>query len=196
MGLTPVPPGHLATVVTSLEQRERPTFAAPLADSDGLAFGRWAAPAPAAYRALFLRVGAPWLWFSRLLLDDDELAAALARSEVYAPVTQDGERVGLVELTRDGPVCELVYFAWAPEWIGRGVGGWLMDRALRVAWTADTTRVWLHSCTLDHPAALLFYRRHGFRDFARAVEVFADPRLIDCVPRDAAPQVPLLSHSR
>ena len=53
-------------------------------------------------------------------------------------------------------------------------------------------RVWLHTCTLDHPSALGFYRAQGFVPFARAIETFADPRLLGLMPREAAPQIPLL----
>ena len=68
---------------------------------------------------------------------------------------------------------------------------WLMAHALRLAWgRAGTRRVWVHTCTLDHPGALAFYARHGFRPFARAVETFADPRLAGLLPRDCAPPHP------
>jgi hypothetical protein len=52
--------------------------------------------------------------------------------------------------------------------------------------------MWVHTCTLDHPGALGFYRRNGFAPFARAIETFADPRLLGILPRDAAPHAPLI----
>ena len=58
--------------------------------------------------------------------------------------------------------CELSYFGLVPELTGKGNGGWLMARALGLAWRKSVARVWVHTCTLDHPAALGFYRRHGF----------------------------------
>ena len=53
-------------------------------------------------------------------------------------------------------------------------------------------RVWLHTCTFDHPAALAFYQRSGFRPFRRQVEVVNDPRLDGTVPRDVARHVPVI----
>ncbi len=53
-------------------------------------------------------------------------------------------------------------------------------------------RVWLHTCSFDHPAAVRFYRRHGFRGFKFAIEVSDDPRLAGFLPEDAAPHVPLI----
>jgi hypothetical protein len=52
--------------------------------------------------------------------------------------------------------------------------------------------VWVHTCTLDHPAALGFYIKSGFTPFHRAIETFADPRLDGTLPVDAAPHVPSL----
>jgi hypothetical protein len=54
------------------------------------------------------------------------------------------------------------------------------------------SRVHVHTCTLDHPAALAAYIRAGFRPYKRAIERFTDPRLTGILPADAAPQVPLL----
>ncbi|MBV8196845.1 MAG: GNAT family N-acetyltransferase, partial [Candidatus Eremiobacteraeota bacterium] len=53
-------------------------------------------------------------------------------------------------------------------------------------------RFWLHTCNLDHPNALAFYKRSGFVPFKREIEVYDDPRIIGIVPKDTAPQVPIL----
>ena len=193
MPLTPVAPGQLAAIVTSLEMTERPAPAPP--SRAPLRLERWMNVDLERYRALFRAVGEPWLWFSRLALDDATLAA-IVRSpdvQVHAVTRYDGTPVGLLELDfRESGQTELAFFGLIPEMTGRGLGNWLMAHAIRLAWTPDTRRVWVHTCTLDSPAALGFYQRHGFRPFARAIETFADPRLIGLLPRDAAPHVPLL----
>ena len=196
MPLTPVPPGQIATIVTSLEMtsppRPRPMPPSPLR------LQRWASPDPAKYRALFRRVGEPWLWFSRLLMDDHELKAIIGdpNVEVYAVADPRGIEVGILELDfREPAAAELSFFGLVPELAGKGHGRWLMAHALQLAWRKHVTRVWVHSCTLDHPSALGFYRAQGFMPFARDVEIFADPRLAGVLPRDAAPHVPLLDPS-
>jgi GNAT superfamily N-acetyltransferase len=88
--------------------------------------------------------------------------------------------------------CELSYFGLVPEVTGKGNGGWLMGHALALAWRAGVERVWVHTCTLDHPAALGFYQRHGFVPYKRMVETFDDPRVTGLIPAEAAPQIPLL----
>jgi hypothetical protein len=53
-------------------------------------------------------------------------------------------------------------------------------------------RVQVHTCSLDHPAALPAYLRAGFVAQRRAFESFPDPRLAGLLPRDVAPQIPLI----
>jgi GNAT superfamily N-acetyltransferase len=191
--LTPVAPGELAAIVTSLEMWERPK-PRPLPASP-LRLLRWKEPRASAYRTLFNRVGAPWLWFSRLLLDDAGLEAIIRDPavEISAVVDRNGIEIGLLELDfRVDGECEIAFFGLVPELAGKGHGNWLMAQALASGWRKDVVRMWVHTCTLDHPGALGFYRRHGFVPFAQAIETFADPRLLAILPREAAPQVPLI----
>ncbi len=193
MALTPVEPGMVATVVTHLEMRERPR-PAPIPPAP-LRLVPWKQPDIAAYRTLFRRVGAPWLWFSRLVMADAELTAILhdPAVEVYAVTDPRGTEVGLLELDfRSLPDCELGFFGLVPELNGKGLGRWLMAQAKSLAWRKGVERFWVHTCTLDSPAALGFYIRSGFVPYGREVETFADPRIAGVLPRDAAPHVPLL----
>jgi len=193
--LTAIEPTQLAAVVTSLETTVRPA-APPAPAMAPLRLDRWATPDLGRYRDLFRAVGAPWLWFSRLAMPDEALRAILDSPDValYVPARRDGTPVGILELDfRVAGETELAFFGFVPDMTGRGFGGWLMAHALRLAWRPETRRVWVHTCTLDHPGALAFYRRHGFRPCARAVETFADPRLAGLLPREVAPHVPLLA---
>ena len=193
MALTPVLDGELAAIVTSLKMRERPK-PRPLPVSP-LRLVAWRDAAPDAYRTLFRRVGAPWLWFSRLMLDDAALTAIIRDPAVdlYAVVDRSGIEIGMLELDfRTSGECEIAFFGLVPELTGKGHGDWLMAHALALGWRSQVKRMWVHTCTLDHPGALGFYRRHGFTPFARAVETFADPRLIGVLPREVGPQTPLI----
>lgn len=197
MGLTPVAPDQLATVVTTLAMRAKPR-PRPLRASP-LRLVRWAGPAPDTYRALFRRVGAPWLWYSRLALDDARLIAATHRPEtqIHAVVDPAGIEVGLLELTHPSPDrCSLDYFGLVPELTGQGHGGWLMGLAMQLAWRPTVAEVRVNTCTLDHPRALGFYQAQGFAAVARTVETFPDPRALGLLPADAAPQIPYLASRR
>ena len=193
MGLTPVAADRVAAIVTHLEMRERPrprpVAVVPFRLID------WPRPSLDQYRGLFRRVGAPWLWFSRLILDDAGLAATIhdPRVKVHAVVDRAGLEVGLLELDfRAVGQCEIAYFGLVSELSGKGIGRWLMSETMVRAWQPGVTRVWVHTCTLDHPSAMGFYRKQGFTAFRREVETFPDPRLSGILPRDAAPQIPLI----
>jgi len=194
VALIPVANDVLATIVTTLEMRRRP----PLRPMPGSRFRlvRWERPAIDRYRTLFARVGAPWLWFSRLVMADAALSAILGDPliKVHAVIDPAGIEVGMVELDlRQPAACEISYFGLVPELAGQGHGRWLMAETLARAWNKGVERVWLHTCTLDHPGALGFYRAQGFAAVKRTIETFPDPRISGVLPRDAAPQIPLLA---
>jgi ribosomal protein S18 acetylase RimI-like enzyme len=190
-GMTDLPPGKIATVVTFLELRRRPDLP-PAPD------GAWTLDPIGAdlerYRALFRRIGEPWLWFSRLVMPGPELLAILADREVEAlALRAGGTDIGLLELDFRRPrECELAFLGVVAEAIGSGAGRFLIGQAVARAFARPIRRLFVHTCTLDHPSALAFYRRAGFRPYRRAVEIADDPRLTGHLPRGAAPQIPLL----
>jgi GNAT superfamily N-acetyltransferase len=188
-GLIAIPAGHVGAVVTYLTMTERPALAP--APPSPLRLARWAGFDPQRYRALFRLVGARWLWFSRLTMDDATLAGRAG--EVCAVLDPDGADAGLLELDfREAGICHIRFLGLAPDLAGRGHGRWLFAEALRLAWAPGIERVEVNTCSLDHPAALPAYLRAGFSARGRAFESFPDPRLAGLVPRDAAPQLPLV----
>jgi GNAT superfamily N-acetyltransferase len=197
MALIEVADGDVAAVVTTLEMDKRPPLRPFPASS--LRLVAWPRVDPARYRALFARVGTPWLWYSRLALTDDALVAIIhdAKVEVHAVIDRAGIEVGMLELDRRAPkVCEIAYFGLIRELSGKGLGRWLMAEALARAWAGDVERLRVNTCTLDHPHALGFYQAQGFVAVRRTLETFPDPRLLGLVPADAAPHVPCLGARR
>jgi GNAT superfamily N-acetyltransferase len=192
-GYSDVPDGKLASVVTCLEMLGPPPHR-PDRVASVWQLRRVVAPDITWYRELYRRVGAAWLWCSRLVMPPGELAAILCnpRVEIYALEAQ-GRDEGLLELDfREAGQCELAFFGLDEALQGQGAGRWLMNRAIDRAWSGSIKRFWVHTCTLDHPAALAFYLRSGFRAYARRVEVADDPRLTGVVPRAAAAGVPII----
>ncbi|WFU40412.1 GNAT family N-acetyltransferase [Bradyrhizobium sp. CB82] len=191
-GYSDVPDGKIAAVVTHLEMTARP----PLRDDP---VGAWTLrqveqPGLDWFRALYARVGEDWLWFSRLRMPDAELAAIVQSPLVeICALVADGRDEGLLELDfREAGQCELAFFGVTTKLIGTGAGRWLMNRALERAWSREVERVWVHTCTFDHPSAAAFYQRSGFRPFRRQIEIADDPRLDGTVPRTAAKHVPII----
>jgi ribosomal protein S18 acetylase RimI-like enzyme len=121
-------------------------------------------PCPAdRYRALYLGVGAAYHWTDRAGWTDDEIRAHLTLPGVEVWTGRvGGVLAGFFEL-RDWPdgSTEIAYFGLLPAFVGRGLGGALLTEALTQAWARQPTRVWLHTSSLDHPAALANYQARG-----------------------------------
>lgn len=191
-GFYDVPPGKVATIVTHLEMRERPKENAPIWP-EGVSLRR-VEPTLDWYRAMFRKVGTDWLWFGRLRLTDAALQAIITHSAVEIfTLTRDGRDLALLELDfRAKDACELAYFGLAAPLIGTGAGRALMRFATETAWARAIERFHVHTCTLDSPRALEFYRRSGFEVLRQQVEIADDPRLMGLHPRHAGAHVPLI----
>ena len=195
LGYSPLPPGTIANVVTCLEMTARPEVTGFSRNDAPARLERLGQDDLALYRTIFRAVGEDWLWMSRLVMDDADLAAILADERVEASAVMDNDRaVGILELDfRETESCELAFFGLVSDVIGKGAGRWLMNQAIERAWSAPIQRFWVHTCSFDHPGALGFYQRSGFRPYASFVEVIEDPRLSGKMRRDAAPHVPLIT---
>jgi GNAT superfamily N-acetyltransferase len=192
-GYHPLPPGHLANVVTCLEMTARPVLRPPPAGGD-FALERMGAADTERFRALFRAIGEDIMWFSRLILPEERLAAILGDPlvESFAMTGGSGD-IGLLELDfREAGQCELSFFGLVPGLIGKGAGRWLMNEALTRAWSRPIARLWVHTCSYDSPQALPFYMRSGFRPYQMMVEVHPDPRLTGHMPKHASPAAPLI----
>ncbi len=191
-GFHPVPRGMVATIVTHLEMTNPPPMRAiePLSNREILPV---TAPTVGWYRELFKAIGTPWLWWSRLALDNAALEAIITDPDVLIfTLNEDGKDIGLLELDfRTTDECELAFFGLVPGATGTGGGRALMSHAIEQAFARPITRFWVHTCTLDDPRALSFYRRSGFTPIAQEVEIAPDPRLAGHLPDDAGPHIPV-----
>lgn len=192
-GYTNLPPGKLAAVVTYLEMR-RPQPAAASPAESAFVIRKLTKPDIDWYRALYREIGEPWLWFSRLRMSDDELRAIIHNPsvDVFA-LSHEGTDGGLLEFDRrQASDIEIAFFGVVPRLLGKRAGRALLQHCLPLAWAHQPQRIWLHTCTLDHPGALAFYRKAGFIPYRRAIEIADDPRLTGDSPRTAAPDIPIL----
>ncbi len=188
-----LPPGKLANVVTCLEIKTNPQVEAKALPKD-YSLRRVDVDDLNSYRKIFRKVGEDLMWFSRLIMPDEKLAAILGHPAVESFVLDhNGTLVGILELDfKDLPNCELAFFGLAKEAIGGGMGRALMNVAIAKAWEKPINRLWVHTCHFDHPNALGFYKRSGFVPYGLMVEIHDDPRLSGKLPRHASPHVALI----
>lgn len=119
-------------------------------------------PLPELNRFFYTAVGGDWFWIDRLAWTYDKWREYLAAPGVETWVLSvAGIPAGYFELQTIGSDTEIVYFGLLPPFIGRGLGGWLLTAAVERAWELSS-RVWLHTCNLDHPSALAAYQARGF----------------------------------
>ncbi len=121
---------------------------------------------PAINRFFYAEVGRDWHWVDRLAWSEDQWLAYLDRPQQETWIVYlQGTPVGYFELEqqRAGRDTELVYFGLLPRFVGRGLGGPMLSLVIEQAWSSAPDRVWLHTCSDDHPAALANYRARGFR---------------------------------
>ncbi len=150
---------------TYLELTSPDQFRPAFGEFSDLVVERVQQPTPALYRDCYRTVGEPYHWYDRRDWSDEQIRAHLAQPDITLHVaTRNGALAGWYELRRvpeDGSA-EIAYFGLAPDAIGRGLGKHLLSAAVRDAWAMNPTRVWLHTCTLDHPHALPNYEKRGF----------------------------------
>lgn len=192
-GITEIPNGKVAYVVTYLEMRER--FRLNLKQHDDVILERWA-PGRDDFQKLFCQIGQDWLWSSRLVVEPDSLDQILRdpKREIYRPM-KAGSALGLLELAFCDPENpEVAFFGLVPSAVGSGIGKWLMAQAVDLAWSRpETRRLWLHTCTADSPQAIHFYQACGFRAYRRAIEVLDDPRCSGVLPLTAGSHIPVIA---
>ncbi|HKE17360.1 MAG TPA: GNAT family N-acetyltransferase [Kofleriaceae bacterium] len=172
------PPGYLEVTIVYLEMWARPDIAVPAPPRADARVVRAERPPVAFYRYLYEQVGGPWLWYERQLMSDRRLADIVQDPRVEVHVLHvGGVPAGYAELDcRATGEVELAYFGLIPDFIGEGLGSYFLAWAVDRAWQREPRRVWVHTCSLDHPRALATYRAIGFAEYARESVHIADPR--------------------
>jgi GNAT superfamily N-acetyltransferase len=185
-------PGKLANACTYLEMTRPPTTAAHPTPS-GVGLERLRASDAVRFQQLFRVIAGAWLWGGHLTKSAEQIAALLESPdcEIYVAADPLGD-IGLLQLGFDGKDgIEVEYFGLVERAIGKGVGHWLMQEAIALAFAKPIRRLWLHTCTFDHPGALRFYQLAGFKIYATGFEIMDDPRANGLLPDTAAPHVPM-----
>jgi GNAT superfamily N-acetyltransferase len=152
---------------TYLEMRDPSELQTARSDDPGVRIEQLLDCSAAFFRYLYVEVGRNYRWIDRLPWTDEDIARYLLQTEISLwLMTYDGKTAGYFELRtcEDGSV-EIAYFGLLQEFLGRGLGKHLLTCATEQAWADGANRVWLHTCTLDDPAAMPNYLKRGFRAF-------------------------------
>lgn len=124
-------------------------------------------------RFLYSLVGEQWQWFDKLKESDQSWKDYSERDNLRTWVAYyQGTIAGYFELeVSDTQEVEIKYFGLAPAFIGKGFGGYLLTYAIQQAWdVCYAKRVWVHTCSLDHPSALANYQARGLVLYHQKIE--------------------------
>ena len=124
-------------------------------------------------RFLYSLVGEKWQWLDKLNESDESWKSYAEHDNLRTWVAYyQGAIAGYFELeVSDVKEVEIKYFGLAPTFIGKGFGGYLLTYAIQQAWTVcNAKRVWVHTCSLDHPSALANYQARGFVLYHQEIE--------------------------
>lgn len=117
-------------------------------------------------RFLYSYVGQPWQWTDKLVWSDEQWCHYAENDNLRLWVGYyRGSPAGYFELQNIAGEVEIAYFGLAESFIGKGLGGALLSAAIAEAWSWGAKRVWVHTCTLDHPRALQNYQSRGLQIF-------------------------------
>ncbi|MDA0997863.1 MAG: GNAT family N-acetyltransferase [Proteobacteria bacterium] len=171
--------GKLETVVTYLEMTAAPKAPPPPLPLCRIALMRAEPITVSFYRYLYDTIGERYLWWERRAWSNEKLNRHLAEDGVDVFVLYGGGvPAGYFELdARDAKNIELAYFGLIPDFVGRGFGRYLLRAAIDEAWLRNPARLWVHTCNLDHPAALALYQQQGFTAYDQKRKIIDDPRL-------------------
>lgn len=166
----------MVEILTTYMEAFEPLLRGPVPSPDERASVVEVRPALADYLALYRAVGGPVRWDGDRTRSADEIAAFLADPAVRLFLCRlEAESVGFCEFDgRRFPDVELTHFGLVPSAQGRGLGRFLLDRALRAVWASSPRRIWLHTDTWDHRAALPTYRSAGFAVSGQRWEFYPD----------------------
>jgi ribosomal protein S18 acetylase RimI-like enzyme len=183
---------QIEVVITMLEMAARPRHHVAAPPAGKLAILRAERMPVRFFRYLYAAVGDPWFWYYRRYMSDAEIAAIVQdpRVEIYV-LYVDGAPGGYVEIDRRDPAQAVInHLGLVTEYIGRGLGPYLLGFAIDAAWLGDPPKVAIETCSLDHPSALPLYQKVGFVPVGQRTEFIEDPRLSGHLPSHLEPRLP------
>ena len=118
----------------------------------------------------YKQVGKKHRWIDRLSWSDGKWINYISNKnlETYI-ISESKELAGFFELLYNPELkeTEISYFGLLEEYIGKGIGGYALSVAIKKSFEKNIKRVWLHTCTLDHPNALKNYIARGMTVFKK-----------------------------
>ena len=113
----------------------------------------------------YKQIGKRHQWVDRLIWQDKDWLKYISNENLRTYIFKiENDLVGYFELIFNNNDCEIAYFGILEEFIGKGYGGFLLSEALKIGFES-ASRIWVHTCSLDHPNAIENYKSRGMKIF-------------------------------
>ena len=116
----------------------------------------------------YKQIGRNHRWIDRLAWTDKKWIQYVENPRIKTFILKDNNNLaGYYETIRDldKDQCEIAYFGILEEYIGKKCGGYLLSYAIKRLFKEGMSRVWLHTCSLDHENAIKNYLARGMKVF-------------------------------
>ena len=134
-------------------------------------------PTPDLCKFFYKEIGKDFFWRDRLKWSDQDWLNYINNDffKLYI-LKYNNKLAGYYELLYDPKALsmEIAYFGIFKEFFGKGIGGYLLTDAILTSFNQKVDKVWVHTCTLDHPNALKNYIARGMKVF-KTEEIFFNP---------------------
>ena len=146
--------------IKNLKDKKKPSdeFSLELSDSKKFELNKF----------LYKQVGKKHQWIDRLIWQDKDWIKYASNEQLKTYILKKGEELaGYFELIFDQNKndCEIAYLGILEEYIGKNLGGYLLSEAIKIGFQNEVERVWVHTCSLDHPNAIHNYKARGMKIF-------------------------------
>lgn len=144
------------------------------------------------YINLYREIGRDYIWNYRPGQTDEEIQNVLdANTTSIYVLMSNNTKIGMAEIDNNSPDgTEIVHFGLLPAYINKGIGQKFFQKILHTLWQNPIERMFLSTCSLDHPKAPNFYQNAGFKIFKTKEAEFIDYRFSDFYEMTDAPQIP------
>lgn len=143
---------------------------------EGLQIVKAEIPSAELQHFLYRSVGGDWYWYEKAHWSYEQWLGYAQNPHLHTWVAYvRGTPVGYFQLEVQGESVEIAYFGLLPQFGSMGLGGHLLTVALEEAWKLAPKRVWVHTCTLDSPAALANYKARGLKVYKTKSQILDIP---------------------
>tara|TARA_B110001454_G_scaffold174602_1_gene166163 strand:+ start:469 stop:975 length:507 start_codon:yes stop_codon:yes gene_type:complete len=116
----------------------------------------------------YKNIGKKYQWIDRLVWADQNWIDYVSDNKLSTYILKDKEEMaGYFELIfyQDTRETEIAYFGILEEYFNKKLGGFLLSEAIKISFSLGSSRVWVHTSSLDHKNALKNYIARGMKIF-------------------------------